>query len=269
MAVPTFALGFPNWLDIEGINIGGGEWLPAAQAANVATWPLAENAQTADVAPASTVIDINHFVPRAAQALIICRHNLSATATVRWTRGTTLGGAEVADSGAVSAWRFTPRSTGAGALYDVQVVMQASSSAQYDRIAITDTANPSSYVSIGRVMICPLIAPEYAASYGLRDGHTEASTVAKGKSGAAWPDEQDRLRTTSFALPALTLAEGDALHEMEQVEGTTREVAYLPYGDDPARRQRYGFTGLLRELSGLEYPHWRRRSRAFQIDQRG
>lgn len=240
MAVPSFAIGFPNLLTRAGISVGGGDWLPTAPAENVATWPLAEDARTADALTASTVIDIDHGSAQAAQALLIVRHNLSAAATVRWTRGTTVGGTEVADSGAVSAWRFTPRSTGAGALYDVQVVLSASSSARHERIAITDTGNAAGYVSIGRVMICPLIAPQYAASYGLRDGHTEASTVAKGKSGAAWPDEQARLRNASFALPALTLTEGDALHEMEQVEGTTREVAYLPYGDDPARRQRYG-----------------------------
>lgn len=265
---PSFALGYGNLLSSV-VSIGGGSWLPTAPAANVATWPLAEDARSADALTSSTIIDIDYGTARTAQALVICRHNLSAGATLRWTRGTTVGGSEVADSGSLSAWHFAPRSHNAGMLYDVQVVLASPSAARYERIAISDTGNTDGYLSIGRVMVCPLLAPEYAASYGLRDGHLEGSTVGKGRSGATWPDTQSRLRTTSFALPALSLAEADLLHEIEQVEGTTAEVAYLPYGEDSARRQRFGFVGLLRELSGLEYPHWRRRGRAVQIDQRG
>ena len=46
------------------------------------------------------------------------------------------------------------------------------------------------------------------------------------------------------------------------------EVGYLPYSDDAARMQQYGMLGLLRELSGIEYPRTLNRARAFAIDQR-
>lgn len=266
MAVPLFAIGFPNLLAANGVTVSGGSWLPAAPVTNVATWPLSEDARSTDSLVASTVIDIDHGVAKSAQALVIMRHGLSASATVRWTRGTTPGGSDVADSGAVAAWAFSPRSGSPGQLYDAQVVLAGATSARYERILIDDTGN--AYVSIGRVMICPLLAPAYGAAYGLRDSHVERSVVGRGQSGAAWPDPQTRARAVTFTLPAATLAEGDALHEMEQIEGTTAEVAYLPYGDSPERRQRYGFVGLLRELSGLEYPAWRMRSKAVAIEQR-
>jgi hypothetical protein len=69
-------------------------------------------------------------------------------------------------------------------------------------------------------------------------------------------------------LDQLTLAEGAALNEMEQEEGLTEEVAYLPYLDDPAEMQRYAFTGLLKELNGIEYPYANTRRRAFSMTKR-
>ncbi len=261
----TFLIGFPNRIDSA--TITGGSWLAGAPVANVGTWALAETARSSNALAASTKIRINHGSAVTARVLVLMRHNLSSAATVRWMRGTTGGGSDVADSGTVDAWRFTPRSYD-GEVYDVQVVQTSQTSAQYDEIEIVDTGNAAGYIEIGRVFVGPAFAPTYNPNYGLVDGHDDLSVIGQAHSGAQWPAASRRLRTARFDMEHLTLDEGDALHEMEQIEGQTGEVAYLPCTDLPGHMQRYGMVGMLQELNGILYPRWQTRSRAFAVRQR-
>lgn len=263
----TFILGFPNRMD-DAPTVSGGSWLAAAPVTNVGTWPLAETARSSDATTASTKIQVDHGAAVTARALILMRHNLSSAATVTWKRGTTAGASDVVSSGAIAAWRFTPRAYD-GAVYDAQVLLGAEYSARYDTIEIDDTANTDGYVEVGRLMICPVFEPTYNPSFGLRDGHVEYSTKARTQNGADWVTPRRRLREVQFALNWLTLAEGRTLHEMQQMEGTTSEVVYLPYSDTPGDMQRFGLVGTLRELSGVEYPQTQTRGVGFAIDQRG
>lgn len=261
----TFLLAFPNRIDDA--TITGGSWIAGAPVTNVGTWALAETARSTNALTTSTKIRINHGAAVTARALVLMRHNLSSAATVRWMRGTTGGGSDVADSGTVNAWRFTPRAYD-GAVYDVQVVQTSQTSAQYDEIEIVDTGNAAGYIEIGRVFVGPAFAPTYNPNYGLVDGHEDLSVIGRAHSGAQWPAASRRLRKVQFEMTALTLAEGATMHEMEQIEGTTGEVAHLPHIDIPGDMQRYGFVGLLQELSGIQYPRWEARGRAFSISQR-
>ena len=261
------ALGVPNRF-AEAATINGGSWLVAAPASNVATWPLAETAVSTNALTTSTIIKVRWDTgPRTGQLLVLARHNLSAAALVRWTRGTSDGAADVADSGWVSAWRLTPRAAD-GALYNVFVLQSQESTANYETIEIDDTTNAAGAISIGRGAVCPLFAPRHAIDHTVRDGWSDLSTVAEAESGADWPTARRRRRGVQFALPLLTLDEGDAAHEIDQVEGTTAEVVWLPYMEDPARMQRYGFIGRMRELSSLEYPGFRRRAKGYSLVQR-
>ena len=261
------ALGVPNRF-AEAATITGGSWLVGAPASNVATWPLAETAVSTNALTTSTIIKVRWGAgPRTAQLLALGRHNFSAAALVRWKRGSTDGAADVADSGSVAAWRFTPR-VADGALYNVFILLAQQSSAEYETIEIDDTTNAAGAISIGRAAICPLFAPQHAIDHTVRDGWTDLSTVVEAESGADWPTARRRRRGVQFALPLLTLDEGDAAHESDQVEGTTGEVVWLPYMEDPARMQRYGFIGRMRELSSLEYPGFRRRAKGYSLVQR-
>jgi hypothetical protein len=261
----SILLGYGN--RIGSATITGGSWLAGAPASNVGTWPLAETARSNSALTTSTKLRINHGAAVAARVLVLARHNLSAAATVRWMRGTTAGGSDVADSGAINAWSFSPRAYD-GAVYDVQLIQATQTSAQYDEIEIADTGNAAGYVELGRVFIGPAFAPAIGPSYGLRDGHSDLSTVGRAHSGAQWVAPSRRLRTAAFTLPYLSLAEGGDLHQMEQIEGLTGEVAYLPHVSKPAMRQQYGFVGLSRELSGIEYPYFRAQAKALSIEQR-
>lgn len=263
----NFALGKYNLLSTESPTIAGGDWLVGAPVTNVGTWPLAESARSADLATASTKITIDWGSAKTAQLLTFPRHNLSSTATIRWKRGTTAGASDVADSGSTSVWLFTPRRY-RGDVYEVIVLQSTATSARYETIEIVDASNTDGYVDIGRVFIGELFVPAVWQSYGAKDGHDDISAVRQAKGGADWRDRQRRRRNASFVLDMLTLAEGAMLHEMEQEEGTTEEVVYLPYIDSPAEMQRYAFTGTLKELSGIEYPYANARRRAFSMTKR-
>lgn len=262
----TFILAYPN-LVTESVSFSGGSWLATAPASNVGTRALADTARSTDASTPFTKIIIDHGSAKSARALAICRHNLSSAATITWKRGTTSGASDVADSGAIAAWRFTPYAYD-GALYDAQILMSAATSARYELIEISDATNTDNYVEIGRVFIGPVFESTYNPSYGLRDKHEDLSTIAIADGGADWITERRRSRAVSFALNWLSLSEGDTVHEMEQILGTTGEVLYLPYTDTPARMQRYGMLGRMRELSGIEYPQSLTRGKGFEIVQR-
>ena len=242
-----------------------GSW--ALPLTNLTSRRRSDVARSTDATSANTKLRIDWGSAKTARALIIPRHNVSSAGTIRWKRGTSAGGSQVDDSGAINAWRFTPRSYD-GSVYDLQVLLSAASSARYETIEIVDTANAAGYIDFGRLFIGPVFAATWNPDYGLRDGHTELSKVGKAFGGAQWPYQNRRPRAVSFALNFLSFTEGDTLHEMEQIEGITGEVGYLPYSDDPARMQRYGMLGLLRDLSGIEYPRTLNRGRGFAIDQR-
>lgn len=261
-----FLLGYGNL--IAQATIGGvGSWQAGAPASNVKTWALAETARSTDATAASTKLRIDWGTAQAARVLILMGDNISAAGTVRWMRGSSAGGTEVADSGAVDRWHFTPRAAD-GQVYDAQVVLGAQSSARYEQIEIVDTGNADGYIEIGRIFIGPAVAPAYGPNYGLIDSHDDLSVIGRAHSGAEWPAPNRRLRRAQFELTALTLDEGDQLHEIEQIEGLTGEVAYLPMPDRQAHMQRYGMVGLMQELNGIQFPRHGTRARAFNVRQR-
>lgn len=261
-----FLLGYGNL--ITQATLGGvGSWQAGAPASNVKTWALAETARSTDATAASTKLRIDWGSAQAARVLILMGDNISADGTVRWMRGSTAGGTEVADSGPVNRWRFTARAAD-GHVYDAQVVLAAQGSARYEQIEIVDTGNADGYVEIGRIFIGPAVEPEYGPNYGLVDAHDDLSVIGRAHSGAEWPAPGRRLRRTQFELQALTLDEGNQLHEIEQIEGLAGEVAYLPFPNRPQHMQRYGMVGLMTELSGIQYPRFNTRARAFSVRQR-
>ena len=195
----NFLLGYAN--RIGSATISGGSWLAGAPASNVGTWALADTARSSDALSTSTKLRINHG--GAVTARVLVRHNLSSAATVRWMRGTTAGGSDVADTGSVAAWAFTPRAYD-GAVYDVPLLQTEQTSAQYDEIEITDTGNAAGYVEIGRVFVGPAFDPDIGQAYGLRDGHTDLSTVGRAHSGA----HRSRARRPHTTAPRCRAAAG-------------------------------------------------------------
>lgn len=245
-------------------TITGGSWSASFPAANVGIRSYADVARSTDDATASTKLILDHGAARSVRALAIVAHNLSSAAQIRWSRGTTSGGSDVYAGGWVNAWAFAP-TTYDGTRHAAMRVLSADTSARYDLIEIDDTANPDGYVQIGRVFLGTGVVPTINAQYGLHDSLRDLSATDRSDSGALWVTARRTLRTVSFLLPRLTIAEGDECHEMMRVCGTAQEVLYLPSCDNTAHMQRYGFLGTLDEMSPLEYAAYRARSIGFRL----
>ena len=54
---------------------------------------------------------------------------------------------------------------------------------------------------------------------------------------------------------------------MMRTMGRIDEVLYVPDIDDMAYSQRFGFLGVMRELSTLEYPFYNKRSLAVALEE--
>lgn len=248
-------------------TLSGGDWLVAAGRDYLKTRDPAYTARSSDALAASTKVIVDHGSAKSARVMKIIWHNASSAATVTWSRGTSSGGSEVATSGSVDAWRFTPRRYD-GRDHEIVIVLSAASSARYDLIEIVDTANPDGYFEAAQLWIGPVdFTPTYNAAYGLKDRQITYSGKERSPAGMLWTNQQRSVRGVSFALEALTLSAGEDLHELARYVGTTEQVGYLPDLSDHAALQRYGFTGTLDEMSDLDYPYHRRRSMPLRMTQ--
>jgi hypothetical protein len=147
------------------------------------------------------------------------------------------------------------------------MVFPASLSARYDLLEIVDTGNADGYIEAARLAIFDLWVPTLNASYGLQDRLISTSGAERSTGGALWLTQQRTLREVSFVLDAITLTEADTLHEMQRVAGLTEEVLYVPDLSDAAAQQRFGFIGLLSEMSAVDYPYYNRRRLPLRITQ--
>jgi hypothetical protein len=85
------------------------------------------------------------------------------------------------------------------------------------------------FVESRSLCICPPFDPTYGPAYGLRDSVADLSTVTKAESGADWPTTRRRQRSVTFTIPWLSPPRRRfTLHELEHIEGTTAEIAWLP-----------------------------------------
>lgn len=246
-------LGFINLA--ETATLSGGDWLVSLPASNVQTRDFAEVARSTNDSAASTVIRLDHGSAKTARVVCIVGHNLSATATIAWTRGTTSGGSDVYAGAAVNAWQITP-SAFDGRQYDAWVVADATA-ARHDTISIADESNGDGYVEIGYLWVGDLWSTTYGPSNGLTHGLQDFSGAERSDGGAFWSTRRRRIRNTTMVLEAVTPSEAAVLHDLQVYSASTEPVLYCADKGIAEDRQRYGFVGLLAEMSGVEWPYHR------------
>lgn len=257
----NIALGHPNLLK-AGDTIGGGSWATAFPSGNAASDDFSAPARSLNALAASTILTRDHGSAVSQRALVLAWHNLSSAAALTWKLGTTAGASDVA-SLTLNAWQITPV-VRSGRRHQAVMVLQRSYSARYSTLEIVDTANTDGYVEVGQMWIGDLIVTTYGAQYGLRHEQQDLSANQRSDGGTLWSTERRVLRGASFVLPNLLEDEGDTMHEMQRVAGTTKRVLYVPDLSSPAKQQRYGGIGTLAELSALEYPYYRAASLALR-----
>lgn len=259
---------------IDTSNLSGGSWtvsypltrLNAAISGRALGMSIARSSSAAE---ADTIIDMDHGSAKAAQVLFIPAHNLSSAATVRLERGTTAGGTDVYAGDDLPAWPFTPLdNVYNGRHFGVTIVTPVATTARYTRIRIKDAGNAAGYVQVIRPFLGQLFAPEHGPTKLTHDW-ISLSAVDRTEGGADWIYRRAPLRAANLVYGGLSQAESSQLHEILRLHDTTAEVVYVAERHDRAFQQQYGFLGLLRELSTLEYPWWTFQGIALGFDQRG
>ncbi len=245
------ALGITNL--VESATRTGGSWLAGLPVTNIGTRDMAEVARSTDAIASSSVIELNHGSAKTARALCIVGHNLTSAATITWDRGTTAGGNDVQDGSAINAWQIAPLEY-SGRQFAAWVVVTATS-ARYDKIVITDTANPAGYIEIAYVWMSDLWSTFYGPVVGLQHGVQDFSGSERSDAGALWINRRRRVRNVSMTLEGATPTEAAILHNLSVYCATTEPVLYCADVADAAERQRYGFVGSMSELNAIEWPY--------------
>jgi hypothetical protein len=275
-------IGWPNRIDAS--TLSGGTWSTSLPLNNIKSQELALVARSTAATTASTQFIADLGTTRSLRAFALVNHNLSQNATWKVSLGTTSGGAEVYAGSFQAVWALTFAEGGieweannwwgagvgdgyTGHPFIAPYLLPASYDARYVKVEIDDTTNSAGYVQIGRAFIGGGFVPAYNASYGLQDAWTDLSTAQRSDSGAVFSTKRRRARQTRFALNYTSLDEGAILYEIVRRQGTVYDVLYLPNVSDYQAAQRYGYLGLLRELSALEYPYPNARAMAFAVEE--
>jgi hypothetical protein len=249
-------------------TLSGGSWNASFPLTRLQQWSLNSYAVATSNSAAHTIIDWDHGSAKTAGLLWIPYHNLTSAATIEIERGTSSGGTEVYDGGALAAWPFAPLDGDYdGGSFGLCLVW-TENSARYTRLRIVDTSNPSppqlSRPFLGR-LFTSWIDPEKLED----DWMPSLSIVRRTEIGADWRHKRRPLRQQSLVWKGVTEAEGSTLKEIVRLHDTSSEVVYVADTVDRAVQQQDGFLGLFREMSKLEYPFWKHRGMALSIQQRG
>lgn len=266
------AIGYFNRLR-PGLVPAGGSWRAAFPAANSLTQERAKVARSSTAANADTKMSVPLGATRTLRVLGFDGANLTASAQVRYSLGTTSFGTEVYAGSTVNWLQATgveSSITEHGASlgdFPYLLVLPQDYSASYVTVEIFDAANPAGYVDIGFQFAGPAFIPSVNPEFGsLGTAHIERSTKTRARGGAMYSDPGRRIRRAEMSLAALTDAEAITWHEIERVLGTVGTVAFVPDIADAPKTQREGFFGQIAELTLLENPELARRGKAISIE---
>lgn len=270
----NLALGYFNRIRV-GAVVSGGSWRAAFPSSNIVSPERAAVARSTTAGTADTKLLVDYGAAYTTRVVAFDAHNLSSSAQWLVKLGTTSGGSDVYSGSLTNCWQatsiesvITEHGASKGRDFMVAAVLPADYSHRYLSLEISDAGNSAGYVEIGYVFAGPLLIPQVNAEYGAwSDGHADLSTNTRVRSSGVWSDPVSRYKKTQVTLGALTLAEGDLVHEMQRVLGTVGRVVFIPDVADPAAIQRYGFIGQMRELMMLENPQYVRRGNAFSLEQ--
>jgi hypothetical protein len=261
----------------EDITIGGGSWLAAAPASNVATEQATETARSTNALTSSTKITFDLGQTRVLRGFAMGHTNIDADGSWRILLGTSSGGSQVLATAWTDCWHLDhrtalaalglePNSSSVPTDEDIIMFLDAYYTARYITLEIDNTTNADGFIEIGTFFAGGALIPGENASYGLRRLRKSQSTVSRSDSGSQWRYRRARMKGEQFSLEWLTPTEGVYVDEMMRQIDTTDVCLYIADRGDPVATQRYGFIGLLRELSDIEYPRVNTNSVALALD---
>lgn len=268
------ALGYFNRCGLAA-TVTGGDWLAALPAQNVTTPERAAVARSTTAASADTKLNIDLGAAYPVRVVAFDAHNLSSAGQWLVKLGTTSGASDVYNGSLVN-WlqatgtevAITEHGASLGGDLAAIIVLAQAYTARHLTIEIVDTGNADGHIDIGHVFAGPALVPAVNPEHGQwADTHVDPSTNSRSRSGALWSDPVRRRKAVQLSLGALSAAEADTVHELQRVLGTVGRVLFVPDIADAAKTQRYGFIGVMTELTALENPYYATRGTALRLEQ--
>jgi hypothetical protein len=242
-----------------------------ATLANLRTTNLSEKWLTTDDATTSTRFDcmVGNGVTTPTVALFaLCNHNLSLAATVRITGSDNAWSSTTYDSGTLAAYPTgTTEASRAGLRWNFWHRLSSPTAKTRWRFEITDTSNPSNYVTAGRLFAArSLWQPTINLQVGTSLGPDGGADIQTALNGAEWFTERQPFRAARFTLQtpsAEMLSNGMRL--MNMAAGSNREVFFLYDPADTEHSVARSMLARLRKPGLIEEPAAGRMKTAFDL----
>ncbi len=138
-------------------------------------------------------------------------------------------------------------------------VASSAQSARYWRFDITDTANASGYVELGRLIIAGGWQPTINMAYGAKLGWDTSTSRTETDGGAAVYNERVRRRTAQIVIEGLPEAEAHTnAFDWGRKLGIAKQLMFVFDPSDTTHMHRRSFLGVLKELTALDFPYYAR-----------
>ena len=270
MSPPIAQLLFPNRIDAS--TLSGGGWSAPFPLANLQDRRLSLVARSANAALASTKFDVALDRTRSIDALVLVATNLSTDASITVTlasdpsfsSGTTLL-ATTAPAYPASQhtldlhwsdsnwWSGRPTTEDLASLGRTSIVLLPKTVlARYVRVEIADTANPETYVQVGRAFVSSAWTPDHNYDFGAALEIGDLSTNDRAIGGGLYFDKRPRYRTQSVAFTNLYETGFSTIFDILRTAGQTEEAFWIPDSTDTLNLLRRCFLCRIREPSKLE-----------------
>ena len=243
------AFGWPNRIDTS--SLSGGSWGDTLVHLQTRDW--SQKARSASAATSATKFIVNQGSTVATRAVALPGWNLSASALLKVSLGSSSGGAEVHAGSWATAY---PAGYSATVRRTPCVILPAGLDARYVLVEIDDTSNADGYVEGGRAFVGPLVVPELGAVYGRRQGAVDHSTSVRLESGAKRSFVREKTRTVAMEVRALRrVSEYASVRDMLFGAGVSQEVYYVP-NFVPSDANRDGFLGTFTSVGSVTDDHY-------------
>lgn len=242
-------------------SLSGGSWKSALPLANLRNMLLSKVARSNDALAASTIIQANLGAAYTVRVIALCAHNCSAAATIR-VRGFSDSGYTTmvtgADSGTVTLWPagFTAADV-ADAPKNWTFVFTSGKSARYWKAEITDTANSSGYIELGRFWLSDGFEPATGIKWSASLGYESRDVLEESIGGVAWGEKRISRRSLTAAFSNITPAEKRVILTLQKSRGTSGELYWITNGTAAAEDMLLeAFPATLKSINPLSYPYY-------------
>lgn len=260
--------GYDNLVELA--TLTGGTWETNLPENNLKTDKLAELAQT--TTDDAVTIVATFSADQTLGCIALANHNFSSACEIDIVVKNSSGGAIEAVSG-LSPYIDPSRNN------ILCWFMEANAAtARSVEITITNTSNPNTFLSIGRLFIGKQFELERNADYGnAAHGKIDLSDSTKSISGVKWSRTRAKLRTASIGIGSISESQMLIVDDLMQLSGTTEDVIYAytrpAYTDisgvlhqDELSYKRT-FIGNLTSLDAINTPFFGRYSAQFSIEE--